>query len=631
MNRISKFKTTLALLWAFFSFGALAMAFSESNPRCLNDETTLTTETTHVVPEKVCYIYVTPGSTSSFDNMGGSVTVFIVSDVSWKVTSKPSWVNITGSTGYQDGSFVATAQSNPTCATRTGTIIVTAECGFAESISIQVGACCVTAAPSSLTLSAAATNNQYFNVTTTLSSTTWQVSKDSPWVSLVTSSGTGSSPFIVNFTENNSGEQRTAHITIHTNCGNTTTITVTQNCDVCISVSPTSLVGYHCASTSFNVTSNANWTVSSNAGWVSTNPTAGSNNGTVGVNVSNNTTCTDRTATLTVSATNGMKIVNKTVTVTQWHNCNSVSPTNQNVSSAAGSTSFNINTNGTAWNATTNDSWITLSPAYGPPSGIYTSTTATYTANNSNFSRTGNITITSCDVYVVVTVTQQGTGSSCSNDFETANNTRSGAPTLIVPSTKVSQIGSSSDQDYWKFVTTSASIVGLTLSNLPANYDLYVKNSSGTNIGSSTNSGNSDEAVDVTIPAGTYYAHVVGVGGAFSTTACYTLNIFPNAFKDDHISDRSGEEEGGDFGVNAVVEELDFKVYPNPTTGITEILVNKEEMVEVEVLNQMGQIVFSNQGSKRFVWDAVDLPNGVYAIRLLTEAGNVVKQVTVSH
>jgi hypothetical protein len=78
----------------------------------------------------------------------------------------------------------------------------------------------------------------------------------------------------------------------------------------------------------------------------------------------------------------------------------------------------------------------------------------------------------------------------CANDFEPANNSRNTAPLLSIPSTKQSQIGYSTDVDNWKFTVGGiGNVIGLTLTNLPANYNLYVKNSSGLVVDSSINTG----------------------------------------------------------------------------------------------------------------------------------------------
>lgn len=81
-----------------------------------------------------------------------------------------------------------------------------------------------------------------------------------------------------------------------------------------------------------------------------------------------------------------------------------VTPTNQNVPSSAGSTTFSITSN-TTWTVADNATWLTVSPSSGSNNGTLT---ASYTANNTGAVRTANITVTfggTCPP-VIVTVTQ---------------------------------------------------------------------------------------------------------------------------------------------------------------------------------------------------------------------------------
>ena len=83
----------------------------------------------------------------------------------------------------------------------------------------------------------------------------------------------------------------------------------------------------------------------------------------------------------------------------------SVTPPNQNVTSAAGNTPFTVTTTA-AWTAASDAAWCTVTPS-GTGNGTLT---ATYTANGSAASRVANITVTASGASpVTVTVTQGGT------------------------------------------------------------------------------------------------------------------------------------------------------------------------------------------------------------------------------
>jgi len=106
------------------------------------------------------------------------------------------------------------------------------------------------------------------------------------------------------------------------------------------------------------------------------------------------------------------------------------------------------------------------------------------------------------------------------------NETRATAYQINTEETYRALIESSTDKDYYKFNISSPSNVTVTLQNLPKNYDLKVYNSSGTQIGSSTNSGTTNETVNLSnLAAGTYYAYVYGYGNCYDMEAAYSLKV----------------------------------------------------------------------------------------------------------
>ncbi|MES2429732.1 MAG: zinc-dependent metalloprotease family protein [Bacteroidota bacterium] len=116
------------------------------------------------------------------------------------------------------------------------------------------------------------------------------------------------------------------------------------------------------------------------------------------------------------------------------------------------------------------------------------------------------------------------TVSTCATAYE-ANETLATAATIATGAPISAAIGSSTDVDYYKIVTTATGNITVALSNLPGDYDLYVYNSAGTQLGLSENASTNNESVALTgQAAGTYYIKVIGYSGAFSTTVCYSLN-----------------------------------------------------------------------------------------------------------
>lgn len=124
----------------------------------------------------------------------------------------------------------------------------------------------------------------------------------------------------------------------------------------------------------------------------------------------------------------------------------------------------------------------------------------------------------------------------CSDNYE-SNNSRSAAKSIPVNTEVTAMIGTSTDNDYFKFTNTSSNRnIMITLTNLPYDYDLYLYNSSGSLLAKSENGGSNSETIKYNGGSlATYYVRVKGYNGAYSTSDCYklTANISGSTFKTD--------------------------------------------------------------------------------------------------
>jgi Fungalysin metallopeptidase (M36)/Secretion system C-terminal sorting domain/Fibronectin type III domain/Bacterial pre-peptidase C-terminal domain len=113
----------------------------------------------------------------------------------------------------------------------------------------------------------------------------------------------------------------------------------------------------------------------------------------------------------------------------------------------------------------------------------------------------------------------------CSNAYE-SNETQATAA-AIAPATAVyAAIGSSTDIDYYKITTLEAGNYTFTLNNLPADYNLYLYDAAGVQIGSSVTTGSNAETITLNNQsAGTYFIKIVGANAAFNAAACYLLTV----------------------------------------------------------------------------------------------------------
>ncbi len=115
-----------------------------------------------------------------------------------------------------------------------------------------------------------------------------------------------------------------------------------------------------------------------------------------------------------------------------------------------------------------------------------------------------------------------GTASTCATAFE-PNETQATAIAISSGVANSAAINTSTDIDYYKITTTATSNIACNLAGPSGvDYDLYVYNSSGTQLGAGE-SGTATESVSLSSQlAGTYYIKVIGYNGANSAT-CYTI------------------------------------------------------------------------------------------------------------
>ncbi len=116
----------------------------------------------------------------------------------------------------------------------------------------------------------------------------------------------------------------------------------------------------------------------------------------------------------------------------------------------------------------------------------------------------------------------------CVNNYE-PNDTRAKAYPIRTNVTYNAGIASATDEDYYRFTLTATQSIEVMLQNLPKNYDLKIYNSSGTQIGSSTNGATSNEKITLNnLISGTYYVCVYGsTSSDYDTKNCYSLQVTP--------------------------------------------------------------------------------------------------------
>ena len=215
-----------------------------------------------------------------------------------------------------------------------------------------------------------------------------------------------------------------------------------------------------------------------------------------------------------------------------------------------------------------------------------------------------------------ITATTTAAPASCAGTYDVSTNgTAAGAATIPFNTDIKGLISPSADNDYYKFVITTGGTATITLTTLPADYDLVLYSSNGTTqLAISQNGSTTSETITRTYTAGTYYARVFGYNNANNATNCYTLKV--------QLGTASFEEELQQVNRNAGV----VKIYPNPVTDYLNISVlgNVDSKSVLSFFDAKGVLVRTiTMTSNLQRINVADLPKGVYLIKLNNGEGNL--------
>jgi Pregnancy-associated plasma protein-A/Secretion system C-terminal sorting domain/Bacterial pre-peptidase C-terminal domain/Fibronectin type III domain len=212
------------------------------------------------------------------------------------------------------------------------------------------------------------------------------------------------------------------------------------------------------------------------------------------------------------------------------------------------------------------------------------------------------------------TFTLPTNSSVCSDPFE--SNNFSSSATKTGSNLELNAIISNPfDVDYFEFNTTAAQPkIKISITNLPANYELRLLNTSLQTIATSANSGTTNEIIKYNpVPGGKYYVVVSGFQGAYSPSQCYHLSISTSAANYLREAMETNDEASS--------------VYPNPAhdnLSIRYFLPEGNEQVNLALYNALGQKVMSQQasgvqGDNETSMNVSQLPRGIYFTEVTTQ------------
>jgi hypothetical protein len=205
--------------------------------------------------------------------------------------------------------------------------------------------------------------------------------------------------------------------------------------------------------------------------------------------------------------------------------------------------------------------------------------------------------------------------STCPGIYDiSTNGTVSGAATIPFNTDIKGLISPSADIDYYKFVITTGGTATITLSTLPADYDIRLYSSNGTTqLAISQNGGTTSETITRTYTAGTYYVRVYGYNNANNATNCYTLKVQLGT---------AGKEAGAEI-ITFAPDKLSVSPNPVATTANLSFKAAANGNATITVTNQEGatviaQLVSVGSGANIKKLDVSKLAGGMYFVKIQT-------------
>jgi hypothetical protein len=222
----------------------------------------------------------------------------------------------------------------------------------------------------------------------------------------------------------------------------------------------------------------------------------------------------------------------------------------------------------------------------------------------------------------------------CTTAFE-PNETQAAAKIITAGAANSAAITTATDVDYFKIVTTGISNNTFNLTG-PAglDYDLFIYNSAGTQIGSGESAANIETVALANQTAGTYYIKVIGYGGALSTN-CYTIKATVSSSggaitgSDKKIINRASGKALDDLGYNtadaAAIGQWTYAANVNQLWQFTDIgggYYKIQNKYSGKVLDNLGFstadgtgiVQYGYVGGANQQWQAVNLGTGYYKI-----------------
>lgn len=200
--------------------------------------------------------------------------------------------------------------------------------------------------------------------------------------------------------------------------------------------------------------------------------------------------------------------------------------------------------------------------------------------------------------YVQANFTTTAIVTNCQSPLDNETNGTSAGAAVIPFNTNVTGlISPANDIDYYKFTITTGGRITITLTTLPANYNMRLRNAAGTQVAIAQRNGTSNETINYTAAAGTYYVEVYGANAtANNATRCYTLRVaLVSAARINLLNSIIGNasaENGTSSAESDASQQVEL--FPNPISNELQVkLIALQGKTVIEVFDLTGKKVAS--------------------------------------
>lgn len=257
------------------------------------------------VTQKGLYVEFSASSLEMADGVDEK-TVTVKSNTSWTISSYPSWVTITPTSGAGTTNVTIKANDNPNTSKRESTIKATLMGVIIES-SMTITQLGKTFDYGQSTIECS-DKAQTIPVTIT-SSGSWTAASTEPWITVKPSSAFGNGTLSLTVTENTADDARAGKVSL--NIGDKTyEITVIQSGKYFTVKYDGNAMGSTGGEIAVEISSNDIWTVSvaGNPSWITFDKTSGSGDASFNITVADNPSVNSRTATVTLETTHDKSV-----------------------------------------------------------------------------------------------------------------------------------------------------------------------------------------------------------------------------------------------------------------------------------------------------------------------------------